>query len=176
MKPFAVALLLCFAARADAPTHANASARADAPEVAGDALLQDLNQTITWYRRLAAHSSLASEPSDVLYLDDNLQIARQVVALEFEFARADATLMSAQQEPPKQGEQAKPGDQPAKPGSSLVKAAADAAANEQKQEAVVAALEKEIDAARTPKAKRIAQEQLAAEKSDLGLMRRGRKP
>jgi small-conductance mechanosensitive channel len=170
LKPFAVALLLCFAARADAPTHANASARADAPEVAGDALLQDLNQTITWYRRLAAHSSLASEPSDVLYLDDNLQIARQVVALEFEFARADATLMSAQQEPPKQGEQAKPGDQPAKPGSSLVKAAADAAANEQKQEAVVAALEKEIDAARTPKAKRIAQEQLAAEKSDLGLM------
>jgi small-conductance mechanosensitive channel len=158
LKPFALVLLLCFAARADAPEAANSDSAA---------LLQDLNQTITWYRRIAAQSSLASEPSDVLYLDDNLQIARQVLALEFEFARADAALVAAQAEPAK-GDTAKSAE--ASKTSNLAKAAADADAKLQKQQAVVAALDKAADEAKTAKAKRIAEQQLAAERSDLGLM------
>jgi small-conductance mechanosensitive channel len=153
LKPFALALLLCLAARADAPEAANSDSAA---------LLQDLNQTITWYRRIAAQSTLASEPSDVLYLDDNLQIARQVLALEFEFARADAALLSAQADPAKGAEASKT--------SNLAKAAADADAKLSKQQAVVAALDKATDEAKTAKARRIAEQQLAAERSDLGLM------
>jgi small-conductance mechanosensitive channel len=150
LKPFVLALML------------GLSAHGDAPEATGpDALLEDLNQTITWYRRIAAQSSLASEPSDVLYLDDNLQIARQVLQLEFEFARADAALLTVQPDPAKAAE--------SKTGN-LAKAAADADARLVKQQAVVDALEKTQDEAKTAKARRIASEQLAAEKSDLGLM------
>jgi small-conductance mechanosensitive channel len=150
LKPFVLALML------------GLSARGDTPEATGpDALLQDLNQTITWYRRIAAQSSLASEPSDVLYLDDNLQIAREVLQLEFEFARADAALLTVQPDPAKTTE--------SKTGN-LAKAAADADARLVKQQAVVDGLTKAQDDAKTAKARRIASEQLAAEKSDLGLM------
>jgi small-conductance mechanosensitive channel len=155
-------------------------ARADAPIAADDALLDHLNQTIRWYRRIAGESSLATEPSDVLYLNDNLQIARQVLSLEFDFARADATLITAQEAQAKpseqgKGDQGKPPDQgaqQAKPGTqqSLAKAAADAAAREQQQEAAVAVLEREARSAATPKAQRLAEEQLAAERSDLSLL------
>ena len=160
MKPFVLALLLCLAARADTPE----------PPAGPDALLQDLNQTITWYRRIAAQSSLASEPSDVLYLDDNLQLARQVLALEFEFARADAVLLTAESKPADPSKAADPSKTGDSKTGNLAKAAADADAKLQKQEAVVASLEKAADEAKTPKARRIATQQLAAEKSDLGLM------
>jgi hypothetical protein len=115
----------------------------------------------------------------VLYLDDNLQIARQVLALEFEFARADAALLTAQPEPAnpgdqqsKQGDQQQKGDQQPRAGGSqnLAKAAADADARQQKQQAVVAALEKQVEVARTAKARQIAVDQLAAERADLALM------
>jgi small-conductance mechanosensitive channel len=139
-------------------------AHADTPQSAEAALLDDLNASIQWYRRIAGVASLASEPSDVLYVDDNLQIARQVLSLQFEFARADAALvMAAQGNDPKQG-QAKPG------GQSLAKAAADAAARQQQQEASVAALQQKAEKAPTAKARKLLDEQLAAEKSDLGFM------
>ena len=47
-----------------------------------------LNQNIVWYRQLAVQDQLATEPSDVLFLSDNRQIANQVVRLAFDFARA----------------------------------------------------------------------------------------
>ncbi len=49
-----------------------------------------LNQTILWYRQLGAEQALANQPSDVIFLNDNRQMADQVVQLSFEFARARA--------------------------------------------------------------------------------------
>ncbi|HEY2031225.1 MAG TPA: mechanosensitive ion channel family protein [Myxococcales bacterium] len=154
MKRIAALILLAFAARADAP------------QAPSDALLDDLNQTIQWYRRIAGEAALATEPSDVLYLNDNLSIARQVLGLEFDFARADAALLTAADQ-----NDAKGGD-PQKPASqqSLATAAAAAATRQQQEEAQVARLQKEAQDAPTAKARKLAAEQLDAERSDLSLM------
>ncbi len=53
-------------------------------------VIQFLNQTIDWYRQRAAEEQLATEPDDVLVLNDNRQLADQVVRLAFEFAKAGA--------------------------------------------------------------------------------------
>lgn len=54
----------------------------------GEEIIPFLNQTIVWYRQITVQQQLATEPSDVLFLNDNRQIADQVVRLSFEFARA----------------------------------------------------------------------------------------
>lgn len=61
----------------------------DAPHVLGF-----LNRTIAWYDRLDAEARLADQPTDVLYVNDNRQLAHQVVTLSFEFAKADAQLIA----------------------------------------------------------------------------------
>lgn len=55
-----------------------------------------LNQTIVWSRQLIAEQQLVSEPSDALFLNDNRQVADQVVRLAFEFARARAQALASQ--------------------------------------------------------------------------------
>lgn len=54
----------------------------------GEEIIPFLNQTIVWYRQITLQQQLATEPSDVLFLNDNRQIADQVVQLSFAFARA----------------------------------------------------------------------------------------
>lgn len=49
-----------------------------------------LNQTIGWYRHLSVERELASEPTDILFLEDNRQLANQIVRLSFDFAHAQA--------------------------------------------------------------------------------------
>ena len=53
-------------------------------------MIQFLNQTIDWYRHRAAEQQLATEPDDVLVLNDNRQLADQIVRLAFDFAQAEA--------------------------------------------------------------------------------------
>jgi small-conductance mechanosensitive channel len=53
-------------------------------------VIQFLNQTINWYRELALERQIATEPSDVLVVNDNRQVADQVVRFAFDFARAEA--------------------------------------------------------------------------------------
>lgn len=55
-----------------------------------------LNQTIVWYRQNNELKQLASDPSDVLFLNDNSQLADDVVRQSFDFARARAQLLTAQ--------------------------------------------------------------------------------
>lgn len=55
-----------------------------------------LNQTIVWYRQLTVQEQLATDPSDVLFLDDNRSLADQIVRQSFDFARARAQALSAQ--------------------------------------------------------------------------------
>ena len=55
-----------------------------------------LNQTIVWSRQLGTEQQLVSEPSDALFLTDSRQIADQVIRLAFDFARARAQALAAQ--------------------------------------------------------------------------------
>jgi small-conductance mechanosensitive channel len=52
-----------------------------------------LDQTVDWYRTLATQQQLSTEPSDLLILYENRQIASQVTALAFDVARAGASLI-----------------------------------------------------------------------------------
>jgi small-conductance mechanosensitive channel len=55
-----------------------------------------VNQTIVWYRQLANQQQLVSQPSDAVFLNDDRQIAEQVVRLSFDFARTQAQLLAGQ--------------------------------------------------------------------------------
>jgi small-conductance mechanosensitive channel len=67
-----------------------------ADQTDASAVVKYLNQAITWYRQTNQQQELATEPSDVLVLGDNRQVADQVVRLAFEFARAEAASISKQ--------------------------------------------------------------------------------
>jgi small-conductance mechanosensitive channel len=62
----------------------------------GEEIIPFLNQTIVWYRQLTIQQQLATEPSDVLFFNDNRQTADQVVRLAFDFGRARAQALAAQ--------------------------------------------------------------------------------
>jgi hypothetical protein len=49
-----------------------------------------LLQSVNWYRHVYTERQVANEPTDVMFLDDNQAIERQIVKLSFEFAKADA--------------------------------------------------------------------------------------
>ncbi len=66
----------------------------DTTAVNGEEIIPFLNQTIEWYRQITVQQQLATEPSDVLFLNDNRQIADQVVRLSFDYARARAQALS----------------------------------------------------------------------------------
>jgi hypothetical protein len=55
-------------------------------------VLAFLTESIDWYRHRAAEEQLATEPADLVFLEDNRVVAAQIVQLSFEFARADASL------------------------------------------------------------------------------------
>jgi small-conductance mechanosensitive channel len=62
----------------------------------GEDIIPFLNQLIVWYRQLASQQQLATEPSDVLFLNDNRQLADQIVKLGFDYARARAQVIASQ--------------------------------------------------------------------------------
>jgi len=55
-----------------------------------------LNRTISWYRQLSAQQELVDEPNDAIYLNENRQLAEQVVRLSFDYARVQAQLLGGQ--------------------------------------------------------------------------------
>ena len=52
-----------------------------------------LLQSVNWYRHVYAERQVANEPADLMFLDDNQAIERQIVKLSFEFAKADAVVV-----------------------------------------------------------------------------------
>src|SRR5262249_47352208 len=60
-----------------------------------DDVIRFLNQSIVWHRQLTTQQQLASEPSDVLFLRDNRQLADQIVRLSFDYARARALTLGS---------------------------------------------------------------------------------
>jgi ABC-type Fe3+-siderophore transport system permease subunit len=51
-----------------------------------------LTESIDWYRHRAIERQIATEPVDLVFLEDNRPVAAQIVQLAFDFARADAAV------------------------------------------------------------------------------------
>ncbi len=64
--------------------------------MSGEQVVQILDQTVDWYRTLGTQQQAATQPSDLLMLYANRQIADKVMALAFEIARANAELISSE--------------------------------------------------------------------------------
>ena len=60
-------------------------------------VLAFLTESIDWYRHRAVEEQLATEPADLVFLQDKRPISAQIVQLSFDFARADASLAAAVQ-------------------------------------------------------------------------------
>jgi hypothetical protein len=54
-----------------------------------------LLQSVNWYRHVYTERLVATEPADLMFLDDNQPIERQIVKLSFEFAKAEAILSTS---------------------------------------------------------------------------------
>jgi len=121
----------------------------------GQFILDELNQTIGWYRRVGALAQLATEPADVIFVDQNLHLTRQALALAFEAARGEAAL---------------PGSETAAAGTQtrLSKRASDSDAAVEKIQAEAGALERQLASAR-PRERAVLQARLAETRSELAL-------
>jgi len=70
---------------------ANASDRSD--------ILQFLDQTINWYRQIDVERQIATEPDDVIAVNDDRPLADQIVRSAFDFARAEADFAQSSTKP-----------------------------------------------------------------------------
>lgn len=135
----------------------------ETPAAPGEEIIPFLNQTLVWYRQLAAQEHLVSEPSDVLFVNDNRQVADQVVRLSFEFARARAAELAGSESAVAPS---------AAPGASQYQRISDVAAKADQQ---VKQTQQELDGLRqrllkaTGKQRRTLQATIAETESELGL-------
>jgi small-conductance mechanosensitive channel len=72
------------------------ASQAASPVMHSVQIIDFLSHTITWYRQLAAEQQLATNPSDVTFLQENRRVADQVVQLAFDYARTQAQLQAKQ--------------------------------------------------------------------------------
>jgi small-conductance mechanosensitive channel len=79
-----------------APAAPPAAAPSMVAPMTGPQVIQVLDQTIDWYRTLGIQQQAAGEPSDLLILYDNRQIANQVIGSAFELARANSEILAKQ--------------------------------------------------------------------------------
>jgi small-conductance mechanosensitive channel len=59
-------------------------------------VIQFLDQTVTWYHRVVAEREIASTPGDMVFVEDSVRIANQVVRSAFDFARSQEQLIEKQ--------------------------------------------------------------------------------
>src|SRR5437763_738087 len=92
--------LLDGAIAADAPGSSPAASPAQATTsravMTGEQVVRILDETVDWYRTLGAQQQSATQPSDLLILYANRQIADRAIGLAFEIARANAELLSSE--------------------------------------------------------------------------------
>jgi len=69
-------------------------------------VLEFLTNSIDWYRHRAIEGQLATDPVDLVFLQDNRPMAAQIVQLSFDFARVEASLAEATSEAGNQRENA----------------------------------------------------------------------
>lgn len=80
----------------DATSAAPAQSTDTRAVMTGDQVVQILDETVDWYRTLGTQQQAATQPSDLLILYANRQIAEKIMALAFEIARANAELLSSE--------------------------------------------------------------------------------
>ena len=73
-----------------------AQAAASRAVMTGEQVVRILDETVDWYRTLGAQQQSATQPSDLLILYANRQIADRAIGLAFEIARANAELLSSE--------------------------------------------------------------------------------
>ncbi|HET9445868.1 MAG TPA: mechanosensitive ion channel domain-containing protein [Steroidobacteraceae bacterium] len=96
-----------FAAHAaDAPTQSDPNAAPSRAVMTSDQVVQVLDETVDWYRTLGAQQQASRQPSDLLILYANRQTADQIMKLVFDFARANAELLSSEAGAKKAAEEA----------------------------------------------------------------------
>jgi len=84
---------------ADAPSAAPPTQTTPSRAVmTGEQVIRILDETVDWYRTLGAQQQWATQPSDLLILYANRQIADRVIGLAFDLARANAELLSSEAE------------------------------------------------------------------------------
>ena len=91
---FLVGAVAVFAA-ATADQTPTAAPPSRASVLSAEQVIQILDDTVDWYRTLGTQQQAASQPSDLLILFANRQTANQVVQLAFDIARANAELLSS---------------------------------------------------------------------------------
>jgi hypothetical protein len=92
---FFLACIFAVAAVAAADQTPPAAAPPRASVLSAEQVIQILDDTVDWYRTLGTQQQAASQPSDLLILFANRQTANQVVQLAFDIARANAELLSS---------------------------------------------------------------------------------
>ncbi|HEV2960705.1 MAG TPA: mechanosensitive ion channel domain-containing protein [Candidatus Angelobacter sp.] len=107
-----------------------------------------LKQSIDWHHHLTVEEQLATDPSDVLFLEDDRQVAKQVLQLSFDFARAYAELV------PSQPAQAATAAEPSK-YQSLLREAVAADANFRQVQGEVTELKAKLQTARGANRKKL---------------------
>src|SRR6185503_5765703 len=71
-----------------------------------------LLQSVNWYRHVYAERQVASDAADLLFLHSNQAIEAQIVKLSFEFAKADAALVTTASSPHNAPPTPAPADRP----------------------------------------------------------------
>ncbi len=66
--------------------------------LAAEQVVQILDETVDWYRTLGTQQQAADQPSDLLILYANRQTGDKVMTLAFEIARANAELLSSEED------------------------------------------------------------------------------
>jgi small-conductance mechanosensitive channel len=67
--------------------------------VTGTDPLPFLKQTVDWYQHLRVEEQLSTDSADVTFLEDERQIAKQILRLSFDFARAQAKFVASTSAP-----------------------------------------------------------------------------
>ncbi len=125
-------------------------AQTSQPPTAQDVIAY-LNQSIDWHRQLTVEEQIATDPTDVLFLNDDRQAADQALRLSFDFAKTYSQQLSGQG-----------GAQPAPPTSaepskyeSLFKAAADTDNEAQQTQAELESDKKQLQTAHGAERKKL---------------------
>ncbi|MGH9772002.1 MAG: hypothetical protein ACRD4Q_09935, partial [Candidatus Acidiferrales bacterium] len=190
MAVFAIALLTtapaCFEASASpSPAAGNAAklvhpVASPAPKVeaktSSQAVLDYLGQVIQWYQDVETQERLIQEPAETLFVAENRQIARSVLSLAFEYARAEAALIKANRQGDAAPAQNANSKQPAAPENSglptlggLIATRDQAMAEMNKLKTSISTLRRQLARARNTNARDQINQQLASSQGELEL-------
>lgn len=130
-------------------------------------MLQFLGKTVSWYRQLAVEQQMATQPSELTFVQDNRRLAGQAVQLAFDYARSQAQLQ--RKKPATQQANQQPQQDNAAQYQGLTQAAQKADQEVQQTEAELQTTREQLANA-SAKKKGLLQSKIAELQSELGLI------